>query len=340
MALTSQVARWTAALTGIVLITGCSWRLESSTPTYPSPDAVTIMRDDAADREDAVLASASTPDAEANSPVLAWQEAATTPERIEALGGVYEAYPEASPSPSTSITPGVPLLDVVENARDGHLADALQASDPDLAFLLASGGLSHSLLVWYSTWVDAALAGGELPVAAERLPGSSALEAETLVPTAPALEAATISALALTHDQSAYLYEVLAAKSEGDERDLWLARRDMHRERASALIALPSVTDERQAVYVSPTADMASPQARTALAQQQEVSLGQTYAALLNGADHDDLAWLISSAFDAYAQAAAYAETPDDESSVEAWLAEAPLAPALPGASVSHVSTP
>ena len=312
-----------ALLVAATAVAGCSWRVETPPPDWPSPDAVTVMRDQAAEREQAVIDAIAAP-AGAGIPqsvVLDEIEGSAAPVRLEALGGLYVPYPDASPSPTASAVPS-DVAGVVATARDGHLADALVADDPDLAQLLTAAGLSHALSSWYATWVEDRVAGATLPVVEERLISTPVIaDPAVLPPEGATTDVETLAALVLAHDQARYTYEVLAARAPEDERTQWLARRDLQDARAQALADLPDVADERAAVYVLSPEQTGDSAERLATASQIENTLGATYAELAVAAGPEDKPWLLGAAFDAYAQAAAFGEP-----SAAVWAV-----PALPG---------
>lgn len=316
-----------AVVLAVVVLAGCSWRVEAPAPAWPSPDELTQVRDAAAERESLVVDATDESNA-AGTPtgvVLNEIERHLAPTRLEALGGLYVAYPDATPTPAED-EQAPSLLEAVTGARDGHLADALATDSADLALLLASAGLSHALSAWYAAWVEDAIGAAELPVVAERtLPSEVLAEVAGLVPPATTLPTEKIAELAVMHDQARYAYEVMAARAAEDERDQWLARRDLQAARGEALVALSGLEDQREATYVvlgDRTADSA---ARVETARQIEAGAGATYASLLAEATTDEWSWLLHAAFDAYAQAATYGEPTAEDYPV----------PALPGITVS-----
>lgn len=312
--------RSACAVTAVATLAGCSWRLETPEPDWPTADATTLMRDAAAVREQAILdALGSAGDSTAQT-VLAHLEEESVPTRLEAFGGVYVAYPSASPEPSATAA-SQSFQATVLAAQEGHFADALEATDPDLALLTASAGLSHALSAWYGDWVDTVVEADDAPVAANRLLDSGVLEGETLTPDSAELDPVSITQLALAHDRAGYLYEVLAARAADEERDQWLTRRDLQRDRAASLVTLPGVQDLREATYVTPTRELPDEPARITVAQNEELHIGEMYASFLDGAAASDLPWLLSGAFDAYAQAGAYGDA----------TVEVLTVPALPG---------
>ncbi|WP_297082048.1 hypothetical protein [uncultured Demequina sp.] len=321
------VAAAGAVALAAVGVSGCSWRAETPPPDWPSPDTTTVTRDAAAEREQAVIDAVSpfTAAATAQAHVLAELEAVAAPVRLDALGGVYVAYPDASPSPSPSgdwTAQDMPNpTEAVASARDGHLADGLTTEDPDLAALLRSAGLSQALSDWFAVWVEDRISSAELAVVEERSLSSASLPHASPVPESTAMPTATVAELALAHDQARYAYEVMAASASGDERDTWLQRRDLQAARASALAAQPGVEDPRSATYTLLLDDYRDHDARLSTAVALENGLGATYAGLALGARPDEVPWLLNAAFDAYAQAAAFGEP-----SAAAWTV-----PALPG---------
>ncbi|MFW7414003.1 hypothetical protein [Demequina sp. SO4-18] len=307
--MTARLLRASAVAVAVLALGACSWRLETPPPEWPSPGPVTVMRDAAAAREQAIVeatwgGAGADGATTAQATVLSQIESAAAQERLDALGGFYVPYPQ-SPSPSPSAE-RVDLIGLGVEARDGHLADALVAEDSDLAFLLASAGLSHALSSWYAAWVADAIAESTEPIVAERSIPSGSLPDSGPVPASTGIDTDTLAELAVMHDQARYAYEVLAARATDDERDQWLARRELQRARAAALARLPGVEDRREPVYVLTGDGSADSASRSAAARDLETRAGQTYAALLDGAPAGDVPWLLHAAFDAYAQAAAF----------------------------------
>lgn len=306
------LTRASAVVLVALAVAGCDWRLETPPPNWPSPDPVTEVRDAAAEREQRVIDSADDFDG-AGTPtyvVLNEIETAHSPVRLDALGGVYVAYPDASPSPTEDAGEASPSLpEAVAAARDGHLADAFATDDDDLALLLASAGLSHALSAWYATWVTDAIGAADQPVVAERLVPSDALaEAAGLIPATASISTDTLAELALAHDQARYAYEVMAARAVEEEREQWLARRDIQAARGEALTGLTGVSDLREATYVVLGGLTVDPAVRIDYAREVETTLAATYASLLAQTDAAQWPWLLNAAFDAYAQAAVYGE--------------------------------
>ncbi|WP_296665020.1 hypothetical protein [Demequina sp.] len=298
-----------AAVAGVVLAvsaTGCSWRAETPPIERRTPSPEVVIRDQAAEREQSVI------DAEPTG-MLGEIQTLTAPERLAALGGVYVATPGASPSPSMP-----PALDeAVRAAMVGALADAAaaQPSDPALAALLRSIGLSHAVALGAA---DAAGAGPAARIVPEETGLGTSLTPESGTAVAPA----TLARLAVAHDRAAFVYQVAAARAEGDERLAALERSALHRERADAFATLPGVEDARQELYDVPPASVADAGARASTERGVETSLGWNYAALLDGVATPDSRWILNAAYDAYLQAA----------SLPGFLASD--VPALPGIAV------
>src|SRR5690554_1598802 len=162
------LARASAVVLVVAALAGCSWRVETPTQSLPSPDPVTQVRDAAAEREHAIveLTAQSGTGGTPVGVVLGEIESVRAPERLDALGGLYEPYPDASPTP-TEAAVSLNLNDAVVAARDGNMADALATDDDELALLLASAGLSHAVSGWYAEWVADAIGAASEPVVAE-----------------------------------------------------------------------------------------------------------------------------------------------------------------------------
>lgn len=321
------LTRASAVVLVVLGLAGCSWRVDTPPPAGPSPDPLTQVRDAAAEREHLVASLTSESDVGGTpvAVVLNEVEHAHAPLRLEALGGLYEPYPDLSPSPSPAPA-DMSLGDAVRAARDGHLAAALVTEDDSLALLLGSAGLSHALSGWYAQWVADAIGAASEPVVAERTLPSDAIAASTgPVPDSASISAQELADLALMHDQARYAYEVMAAKAIEDERDQWLARRDIQAARAEAFADIPGVEDLREATYVVLADSTADPAVRVDTARDIEHNAGSTYVGLLAQTDVDQWPWLLHAAFDAYAQAAAYGEPT---------AADYPV-PALPGIDVT-----
>jgi len=301
------------ALGAVVLASlgGCHLRRETSPPVTPTATQYDILRNEAAQREAAVLdalatvTGAKTPGQE----YLVTVENAFASPHLEALGGVYVPYPSASPSPSVTPSTAAPqppsaLVIAAAHARDADLADALLAEDPELALLLASIGVSHAEALAVGAYQDV-IAAGDAPLADERTPPGDAFA--ELVPTSTALDEQTLEGIIVAHDYAAYVYEVIAARTTGDARTNALARSRIHEKRADDLVAL-ATTDPRSPAYVVDRERFADADAMDALIRETEAGIADRYiatfasAAELGDAGMGDRAWLISGAFDALVQ--------------------------------------
>lgn len=91
-----------ATLVGAVLA-GCAWRVDTAPVERRTPSAEILVRDAAAEREQAVIeAAAAVQEADApgsQATTLAQVQGQTAPVRLDTLGGVYVATPSPSPSP-------------------------------------------------------------------------------------------------------------------------------------------------------------------------------------------------------------------------------------------------
>lgn len=336
----STVRAWTALLVaGVVTVgvAGCEWRLEQEPVVYPSASQATLERDTAAQREQHVLdALGAGVGGGASASDLASIEAQAAPTHLEALGGIYVAFPSPSPSPAPS--PFAGSLDVaVAQARDGALLTATSTTDSNLALLQSSMGLTHAFALWWAQNTDLSLEdapdAAADPSASATEPGDAEPEVtavpavtaqertlpsnvdlgESFTPdSAAALSPTTLGELAVAHDKARFLYEVVAARSAGAERANALARRDIHAARSDEFAALAGAQDDRQALYEVPPVGVDSAPARATTAREAEFALGATYAALLDGVSSADRGWILNAAFDAYAAGALQAGfTPD-----------------------------
>lgn len=317
------------AVTALVLA-GCGVRLDTEPLSWPSPDADTLLRDAAALREQQVIDARELADADGRSSVLAATQVGTAEVRLAMLGGVYDAFPDATAEPA--VTPSDPagplsLEDAMGAARDGALAHAQAASDGNLAALLNSIGLSHALASWYASWSVSWSSGAQTEVVAERLLPSPVVDATTPMATGAHAAPEVMADLALTHDQLRHLYEVAAARStpadEDDDpgtREWYLSRRDAHASRADALTEFAQGLDHRESLYAIPADSLLDDISLRVAVIAAEETLAETYASLLVDGWAEQ-AWLLSAAFDAYAQAAVFTVVAGEDWTV----------PALPG---------
>jgi hypothetical protein len=311
-------------MAALLAASGCSWRLDSEPPVWPSPDAVTLERDAAAVHEQHVQdALGSTAGSAGSASVLANLETTASPAHLAALGGVYVARPGLEPSPYVGT-----LAAAVADARDHALATAATTDDRDLAALLGSIGLTHAFALWYDSLDRAPADEADIdPVAERPLPDVGGVAGPPVVAEQTALSADTVMALAVAHDQARYLYETIAARSSDDARTQARARMAIHDDRAQALATLSGADDARSHVYSLPLAQVTGAQAQAATARETEQSLGWRYAALAAESDATDRGWLLSAAFDAYAASASLPGFTLDEFPVLPGLEVAPAAP-------------
>lgn len=304
--------------------TGCGIRLETPPSPLPSPDAVTAARDALAVAEAAVV-DAALLDADPSIPGAD----AVARAHLDALGGVYVAFPSAEPSASPSPSPGVtpeppPTLDEAIAAVRTLASDvAASSEDPDLASLATAIDLEWALRV---AWAERASAGAaEAPGTATQSPaptvgppvppdagptpfpradGTEDADAGYLPREGTAVPQEVLTALALAHDEARFAYETLAAQEFGPRRDDALARARLHDERSDAL-AMGLSSDPRTPLYQLRDADLLNPESRRLLERTIELDLATRYAALLDAATQADKAWLLNATFDAYARAMA-----------------------------------
>ncbi len=293
-------------------LTGCNLRRETLPIVTPSPDQYEQLRESAAQSEAGVIDALALEDVGVGTAGYAGfvqAEIAFTTPHLDALGGVYVPFPNATPSASPSASPAsVPqnksLTRAAADARDADLASALIADDPDLALLLASIGLSHAVALAVGAYQDA-IAAGSAPLAAERLMvGAPFAE---LVPASTGLDAATLEGIIVAHDYAAYAYEVIAARSSGDARTQALARSRIHEHRADELVAV-AVADPRVPAYVIEHEDLDGDDAMAAFARVTEAGISDRYvtvffeAAQGGSSGLGDRGWLLAGAYDALVQ--------------------------------------
>ena len=254
-----------ATLAIATLVSGCSWRMDTEPEPFRSPSQITMLRDDVAAAEAAVASAAAVSD-----DPLAGVELAAVPVRLTALGGV---------SPTSSPRPDASLAEALDGASDATTACMDNAGDDPLGGLCASIALSHAvILAAPERFAWEALAYLAEPVT---LPGAdSAVPSETL------------ALLALEHDRLRALYEVIAARTTGEERTAAREQSSGERARVASLLAIEGVEDLTEPAYAIPA------DASSALAAR--VTIAEAYAALMVGAAPQDREWLLNSAVVAY----------------------------------------
>ena len=272
------------ALVALATLTACSWRLETDPEPFRTPSPITVLRDHVAAAEAAVEAAAPSSD-----DPLAVVEANAVPVRLGALGGV---------SPTSSPRPAGSLSQALEDAEAAAAQCMDGAGDDPLGGLCASILLSHKAINAESErndWESLAYLA----------------EPPTLPPADSTVPADVLSRLALEHDKLRALYEVVAARSDGDARTSALSGSSTERQRVADLLAIAGVQDLTEPAYDVP-ADA------TAL-RDQHLAIAEAYAALMVGAAPQDRGWLLNSALVEYRGALANGLT-------------AAQIPALPGA--------
>lgn len=239
---TRIVRRCALALTVLVLVlTGCSVRLDAPPPPIPTPDAHEQLRSELATTTEQLIAAAQAGDTEgaAATEQLALAEASQA--HLEALGGLWTPPPRPEdPNPTTPAASAgsqdlmAALTGATEQVREA-LADP--DWDADAATLLAS-------IVLYREGALARLAeatGSPPPAAPEP---TDELPAELGAESAP---------LCRTLDALGYAYEVQAARSSGDQRDQARAAGEANRALAESIAVLAGYdgtnTDPRSVSY-------------------------------------------------------------------------------------------
>ena len=299
-----RVAALALFVSVMVTTSACDLRLETSAPPLPSPDAIATARNTLADAEGAVFA-ASLREIE---PTVAGANLVAAA-HLDALGGVYVAYPDvtAAPDDDPTATPAPePSLDeAIAAARAVAFDVASTTEDPELAFLATSIDLEWALRGEWAAHVSA-VADAPSAVVALRgypLPDGSTAESAGFVPAgATGVPEQALSALALAHDQARFAYETLAAQEFGPRRDEALARARLHDERSDALAA-DLTEDPRTPLYQVHDADLLNADSRRSLERSIELDLAMRYAVLLDGVADADRLWLLNATFDNFARA-------------------------------------
>lgn len=284
----------------LVVLAGCDWRLETEEVPFPTPDAATIARDQAALAEAAVLdAIEAHSRGDVREAALAGLVGPVAKQHLALLGGVYVEFPDASPSPSATPVSGLSVEQAVTAARDLAILHAYEDSRSEAGFFAGVRGFTYAFALWYAASVEDSAAGGSPLLGEERMfPSSTPLDA-TALPEVTDLSALALADLALAHDKARFLYEVLAARSADQARIDALTRAEIHANRAEALATVAGI-DPREPIYSLPDASVNSSDQRAATARATEQALGWRYLELTFGVDNYDRAWLLNAAFDAY----------------------------------------
>lgn len=298
--------RGAALLVAAALACGaCDVRWESDPSPAPSPDATTLARDTLAVAEQTVLDAAR---AEGDSEAEAAASA-----HLDALGGVYVAFPDAPPTASPSPAAPPPLDDAIAAARVAA-RDAESDADANLASLATSIDLGWALHV--AAREAGAAAGGRDGATADATADATAPSDPTVGTPLPdpaegdafdgfdpgpstSLTADDLAALALAHDEARFAYETAAAQYFAQDRAWALATADWHAARGDAL-AEGLDEDPRTPLYQLRGVDLLDPEARSGLLEGLELDLAARYAALAVAASSDDRPWLLNGAYDAY----------------------------------------
>lgn len=335
-----------AALVASVGLGGCEWRRETPPPVWPTPDAVTAARDLLAEATAEVLAAADRELAAEPAETFAATVRASALVHLEALGGVYVAYPDASAAPaeaSASATPEpvLTLDDAIAAAREAASAASAEG-DPELSALARAIDLEWALRLTLtrspgrdaapspSPSPDPASGDDVLPAiagptvdASTRTPfpparGTAASDAAFAPGAATSLSPEDLAAIALAHDHARFAYETIAAWEFGPARTAALDLADFHGARSDEFAAtLPD--DPRTPVYQLRDANLPDTASRRALELDVERHIGLTLAAALDDAPESELDWLLNATFDALVRAST------------AWGFEETDIPTLPG---------
>ena len=228
----------------MLVLVGCSVRLDTPPPEIPSPDAAEVVRAELARGTESLIAQAEAAAAGADDAVAAelgvLAEASTV--HLEALGGTWTPPPRPddpspTPEPEPTATAEDALTALTEAASQVQDAVAEPVWEPETATLLASIALYRD---------------GALVRLAEALGTEAPATPEPDGDLPEQLDAAT-APLCRTLDALGYAYEVRAARSSGDARERDAARAEQHRARAEQVAVLAGYDgtdqDPRQVSY-------------------------------------------------------------------------------------------
>ncbi|MCC2315386.1 DUF4439 domain-containing protein [Cellulomonas xiejunii] len=295
----------TAVVACVLALAGCGVRLETPPPAEPSPDAIEQVRGRTV-ADALALAGGATAVASGavDDPVRAVLDdvAAFSARHAEELGGVYDSglpdpSPSASPSPTASVVTDVTaLLAALVDDAARATTDADAVPDPELARLVASVAVARDALAERL----AAVTGLPRPAPAAGVDGDDAPDdatatSEPVAPSAtatqdggtspdagePAPATQGAAALALAHDEAAWAFTVLAARSSDATRTSMLEEAARHRAASDAWARTAGVTgrpaDPRRAAYALP-AGLDDPATAQALPRSLEQAVADASA--------------------------------------------------------------
>ena len=267
-----------SAIVLVLVVAGCSWRVDTPPDPFRTPSPTTVLRDKVAAAEAAVAGEAK--NATSDQAAAAAAEAAAVPIRLAALGGV---------SPTSSPRPSLGFSDAVDWAMETTGDCSVEASGEPLGALCTSILLSHSII-------------------AATDPNAVTAQA-TIVVGDDDGDVGVIAQLALEHDKTRALFETIAARAKGGERTRALEQSARQRAIVTQLLALDGVENRTQPSYDVPAASVATAAAREATARGALVALGEAYAAYMVKAQVDAHSWVFEMALEQYDAAVPYGLT-------------------------------
>jgi len=271
----------------LVTAAGCGLRMETEPSPFPVADQTTLARDDLATAVATVVTAATV---RGNGEGTSAAPIATA--QLEALGGVYIAYPNADATPEPSPVSPPSVATAITALRNTAREIATQTSDANLASLATSIDLAWALV----GAGDNAAADGWLSEALPLPDGTTSVAG--FVPTLTTdLSPEVVAELALMHDHARFVYETAAAQLFAHERDEALERSRAHGERSDALQAATTAPDERTTLYQLRGVSVADADARNALFISIEHDLALRYTVLAVTATGSDRDWLLNAAY-------------------------------------------
>lgn len=305
--------RLAAALALVLLLTGCSLRWDSGPPPVPEPSPAEQARQAAAEEAAVLVELAAAPRVQGEAARLVAEVGEAAAIHLDALGGRWEPWPEATAPPLSTPAPSEESERPAPGTDDVDAHDVLEAlaaaaetareaalAQPDqLGLLLASVSLSRTFAA-----ADLAAALG-----VEGLAVDEVWSPEPALPeAADGWQPVTLQAV----DGARYAFEVVAARSSQQAREIAESR-------ATELESLVTASGSREAAYDVGSVLAQAPADEPAhryLAAHAELDLMTAFLGELGTTDGPEAPELLAAAAHAASQA-------------RAWDAELPALPGL-----------
>ncbi|MFC7405282.1 DUF4439 domain-containing protein [Georgenia alba] len=299
----------------VLVLAGCGLRLDTPPPEAPTPGPAEELRQEtaASSARLAATVAALTERSEPQDGGPALERVAAEAEaHLDALGGVWEAWPDGAPEGATPPEPAATapvadaapgdVLELLTTGATQAREAALAAPDEDLAALLGSISLAR------------ARAAADLAAALDAPPAeppAAPMSPETLLERG--VDGPTVRVL----DQARYAYETVAARTDGSSRESAESRVAQLQALVDTAIGA-GAPDERAGVYGLPGAD-------------EEAGLSAQQSAVVDAETRLLEHWLFSlGRADAEVRGALLDAAADSAARVRAWGGSPPALPGLP----------